>query len=324
MLPNFAYVKADSVKQAIAHLSDPGARLHAGGTDLLGCLNQGIFPGGKVVSITPIKELRGVKEEAGGIRIGALTTVAAVAASPLINGAWKGLAEAAASVASPQLRNQGTVGGNLCQKPRCWYYRGDFECLRKDGAFCSAVAGDNRYHCLFGGDPCYFVHPSDLAPALVALEAEIRMVGPAGSRVVPATRFFVSPADDYQNETVVQPGEIVTEIMLRKPAEPLVSSYSKIRARGSWDFALVSLALVVSRKAGKVSSCRIVLGGVAPVPWRCSAAEEVLRGQEMSAAVIAEAAQAAVKGAEPLDHNRYKVAMVQGLVEQRLAAVAGA
>ena len=166
MLPAFAYVRPQSIPETIKHLTDQGARAHAGGTDLLGCLRDGVFTSSKLVSLGSLQELRGIRETGGGIRIGALTTITEVATSPLVRKQYPVLAQAAREVASPQLRNQGTIGGNLCQKPRCWYYRGEFHCLRKGGPTCFAMAGQNEYHCIIGGDGCYIVHPSDIAPAL--------------------------------------------------------------------------------------------------------------------------------------------------------------
>ncbi len=204
MLPNFAYVRARTLKEAIKHLSVQGAVLHAGGTDLLGCLRDHVFGAQRLVSISRIKELQGIKPTAsGGLRVGALTSLAEVAANTLVRGRYPALAQAAQEVGSPQLRNQGTLGGNLCQKPRCWYYRGEFHCLRKGGRICYALKGENQYHCILGGAGCYIVHPSDTASALVALDARLRIVGPQGERTLAVEDFHVSPSQDSQRETVL-------------------------------------------------------------------------------------------------------------------------
>lgn len=189
MLPAFHYVPVSSVEEGIRHLSEGNARLHAGGTDLLGCLRDHVLRGEKLVSISGIRELKGIREERGGLRIGALTTVAEVAQSPLIRKLYPGLAQAALEVGSPQLRAQGTIGGNICQKPRCWYYRGDFHCIRKGGDICYAIGGKNPYHCIFGA-ACCIVHPSDTAPALSALQAKVKIAGPKGQRSVPIEKFL--------------------------------------------------------------------------------------------------------------------------------------
>jgi len=322
MLPNFDYVRVEEVKDAVRHLSAPGARAHAGGTDLLGCLENGVLEAKTVVSLGRVKELKGIREQGGRLRIGAMTSIAEIARHPLIQERYRALTESASEVASPQLRNQGTIGGNICQKPRCWYHRGDFHCLRKGGEICYATAGDNRFHCIFGGDPCYMVHPSDTAPALVALQAELWIVGPKGMRTVAAADFFVLPSKDVKNETVLQPGEIVTDILLPRPAEGLRSSYRKVRARGAWDFALAGVAIAAEMQAGTVKACRLVLAGAAPIPWRSKEAEAKLTGKHLTAETIAAAAETAVAAAQPLDANTYKVPMFQGLIEQELRRLA--
>ena len=324
MLPSFSYIKVKSVREAARELSSDRVRPLAGGTDLLGCLRDGVFQADKLVSLGGLAELKGIRETAKGVQIGALTPVSELAESETLRRRYTALAQAASEVASPQLRNQGTLGGNLCQKPRCWYYRGEFECLRKGGEICYATAGDNRYHCIFGGDPCYYVHPSDTAPALIALEAAVVIVGPRGSRTAPAERFFVPPSQNPKVETVLQPGEIVTEIRLPAAWDGAISSYRKVRARGAWDFALAGLAVAFQMSGKQITKCRLVMSGVAPVPWRLVRVEEMLTGHELTPELAAKAAEAAAQGAEPMDHNAYKVTLTQGLVEQQLKAIAGA
>ena len=324
MLPGFDYVRPRSVQAALTHLSSEGAVAHAGGTDLIGRLRERIAPVGKVVSLSDLAQLRGIAETPeGGLRIGALTTLSALAGHPLVQTRYAGLAQAAAEVGSPQLRNQGTLGGNLCQKPRCWYYRTDFTCLRKGGGTCFAVDGESQFHAVFGGGGlCYMVHPSDPAPALIALNASVRVAGPKGTRDVPLEKFFVPPEVDLQRETVLAHGEIVTEIRLPAPAAGTRSSYRKVRARRSWDFALVGLALNLRFEGQRVAGGRVVLSGVAPVPWRSTAAEQVIRGRELSPDVIAAAAKAATAGAEPLEKNGYKITLIQGIVAEELSRLA--
>ena len=195
MLTNFSYLRPKTVKEAVKALSSGGAVLHAGGTDLLGCLRDHVSDVKKMVSISGLKELKGIMSTPdGGLRIGALTTITEVAESRVIRENYTALAQAAQEVASPQLRNQGTLGGNLCQKPRCWYYRGEFHCLRKGGEKCFAVSGENQYHCILGGGPCFIVHPSDTAPALAAFDAHVRITGPKGARTVASRSFACRPA----------------------------------------------------------------------------------------------------------------------------------
>jgi xanthine dehydrogenase YagS FAD-binding subunit len=320
MLPNFDYVRPKSVQAAVAQLSADGARAHAGGTDLLGCLRERILPTGRLVSLNDLRELQGVSETAeGGLRIGALTTLSALAEHPVVRKRYAALAQAASEVGSPQLRNQGTIGGNLCQKPRCWYYRADFTCLRKGGDTCFAVDGENQFHCIFGGGGvCFIVHPSDTAPALAAFNATVRVVGPKGVRNVPLDKFFVLPEVDVQRETVLARGELVTEIRIPPPGPGTRSSYRKVRARRAWDFALAGVALALRFEGRRVVDGRVVLSGAAPVPWRSTEAEQALRGRELTAEVVAAAAKAATAGAEPLEKNGYKIPLIQGMIADEL------
>ena len=323
MIPSFSYIRARSVDEAVRYLSLDDAKVHAGGTDLLGCLRERIFDVTTVVSIAGLKELTGIGETpAGGIRIGSLTTIAEVARNPVIRSKYRALSMAAAEVASPQLRHQGTIGGNLCQKPRCWYYRGEFHCLRKGGDQCFAVEGENAYHCIFGGDNCFIVHPSDTAPALIALQASVTIVGPNGRRSMPVENFHMLPSEDYTRETALAPAEIVTEIVLPPPAEGLRSSYRKVRARRAWDFALAGVALAIVFTGDQAADCRVVLSGAAPVPWRSTEAEEVIKGGRLDRVRVVTAAEAAVKNAEPMEQNEYKIPLFRGLIEQQLMAIA--
>jgi len=322
MLSNFAYVRAGSLEEAVDQLSSNNARIHAGGTDLLGCLRDGVFTADKVVSISRIKDMRGISRTGdGGLRIGALTTLSEVAHSRLIMDRWAALAQGASEAASPQLRNQGTIGGNLCQKPRCWYYRGEFHCLRKGGDTCFAYKGENQFHCIFGGDMCFIVHPSDTAPALVALDARVRVVGPGGNRIVPMEQFYVLPGEDVQKETVLDPEEIVTEIVLPPPNTGVRSYYRKVRARRSWDFALAGVALAMRFNGRIVEKARVVLSGAAPIPWRSKEVEEVITGRPLDAETIKRASDAVVKNAEPLEHNGYKIPLFRGLMEEVLSSL---
>ncbi|HVN33169.1 MAG TPA: xanthine dehydrogenase family protein subunit M [Thermoanaerobaculaceae bacterium] len=323
MLPNFGYVRPTNLADALRHLATPGARVHAGGTDLLGCLHDGVFAADTIVSLSAIPDLRGIRPASdGGLLIGAMTTLAEVAAHPDVVGRYPTLAQGAAAAASPQLRNQGTIGGNICQRPRCWYFRGEFHCARKGGEKCFAVEGENQYHCIFGGDVCYIVHPSDTAPALVALEALVRITGPDGSRSVTAEKFFFLPSIDFTRENVLKGGEIVTEIVLPPQPRGARGTYRKVRARGSWDFALTGAAVAATIRDRTVERARIVLSGVAPAPWRVPEAERAILGKHLDARTVRGAAAAAVRGAQPLAENGYKVEMLRGTVEGALLAIA--
>lgn len=323
MLPAFTYVRAKSVAEGVRQLAAPGTRIHAAGTDLLGCLRDGVFKAEKLVAIGGLKTLQGMGPvAAGGVRIGALVTHREIAADETIRKSYTALAQASASVASPQLRNQGTIGGNLCQRPRCWYFRGDFHCLRKGGDMCYAAAGENQFHAVFGGDKCFIVHPSDTAPALIALGAKVRIAGPGAPRLVPLASFFVGPGKVITKETILEKNEIVTEVLLPAAEPGLRSSYRKVRARGAWDFALAGIALALVVADGRVQRARVVFSGVAPVPWRSEAVERAITGQALTADVVAAAAEAGVKGAEPLEKNGYKVPLLKGIITESLLAMA--
>jgi xanthine dehydrogenase YagS FAD-binding subunit len=323
MLPNFSYVRVDSVQDAVESLAAGDNRVLAGGTDLLGCLRDRVFSTETVVSISRLDKLRGIGETLdGGLRIGALTTLTELTENPLIRQRYPGLAQAALEVASPQLRHQGTIGGNLCQKPRCWYYRGEFQCARKGGNLCYAFGGENQYHAIFGSDgKCCMVHPSDLAPVLVALEAAARVTGPRGNRLAPLEKFYVLPSENVEKETVLEPAEVVTEIVLPTSIPGMRCSYRKVRIRRAWDFALAGVALAIVFKDRVVERARVVLSGAAPVPWRCREVEEALTGKPLDASTIASAAQAGVKNAEPLEHNGYKIPLFKAVLEEELTAI---
>jgi xanthine dehydrogenase YagS FAD-binding subunit len=319
MMTGFSYMKVKSVKEAVSGLSQGGARVHAGGTDLLGCLRDQVFAADVIVSISGLTELKGISATPdGGLRIGALATIREISESLTIRERYPALAQAAFEVASPQLRNQGTIGGNLCQKPRCWYYRGEFHCLRKGGDRCYAVAGENHYHCIFGGDRCYIVHPSDTAPALAAYKATVNIAGPVGMRSVSIDHFFVPPSKDVTKETVLEKGEIMTEITLPPLPAGVKSSYRKVRARQSWDFALAGVALSLQMAGNSVSAARIVLSGAAPIPWRPIDAERALAGNVLDPGVIKRAAALTVGNAMPLKHNAYKIPLFRGMIEEEL------
>ncbi|MGP8243958.1 MAG: FAD binding domain-containing protein [Bryobacteraceae bacterium] len=324
MLNQFTYQRAGSIKEAVEAANRPGTRILGGGTDLLGCLRDEVFSAERLVSLTGVKELKGIRARAGGgLRIGALATLAEIAGHAKVVESYAVLAQAAASAASPQLRNQGTLGGNLCQRPRCWYFRGDFHCRRKGGETCFAEIGESQFHCIFGGDRCYMVHPSDTAPALVALDAKVSIAGRKGLRTVPLATFFVTPTTSIIKENVLDPGEFVTEVLLDPPLPGTRSTYRKVRDRGAFDFATAGAAIVLATAERKIRAARVVLSGVAPIPWRSVDAEKALVGKTLDAAAVTEAAAAAVKDALPLSENEYKVPLVRGMLEETLLKLAG-
>jgi xanthine dehydrogenase YagS FAD-binding subunit len=290
---------------------------YAGGTDALARMKEGLITPEQVIDLKTIAELSGIKENKKEIDIGAVTTLSDLAAHPAIQ-AITGLREATLSVATLQLRNRGTVGGNLCQRPRCWYYRSRrFPCLRKGGDVCFAVNGENKYHAILGGDPCFIVHPSDLAPMLVALQAGVMIRHPRGENRLALEEFFTLPAKDVRHENVLAPQEIVTRILV--PKNKLVRShYIKFRERQSFDFAMVSVAVAAQVGGKAVRDLRIVYGGVAPKPWRARKAEEVLEGKTVTEELLAQAAKVELAEAMALDQNGYKIILAKNLLKRAM------
>ena len=325
----FEWANATSVDEAVKLLvplavserADPDdkPRPMGGGQDLLTTMKAYITRPPRVVNLKTIAGLNGIAATPnGGLRIGALVTLTQLGADPRVQKDYPGLAEAVHAIATPQIRNLGTVGGNLGQRPRCWYFRLDgVNCLKKGGTDCYAKPGENKYNAIFATDgPCVIVHPSDLAPMLTALGATVAVTGPGGPRTIPIAKFFHLPADgSVRTENVLGDGDVVTEITL--PPAAGRSTYLKFKERESLDFAMASVAAVVS--PGKVS---LVLGGVAPVPWRCEAAERFLAGKTLDEATIAKAAALTTDGAKPLAKNGYKVPLTQTLVRRALTRLA--
>lgn len=332
----FEWINAGSVNEAVQLLGstpappdpDEAPQPIAGGQDLLTTMKDYLVRPSRLVNLKHIAGLNQIKSDGkGGLTIGALVTISQLEQHPNVHKLFPGLSEAALSIATPQIRNLGTVGGNLCQRPRCWYFRlEDVVCLKKGGSQCYAVEGENKYNAILGGGPSYIVHPSDLAPMLVALGASISASGPQGKRTIPLNRFFTLPSEgSIRRENVLGNQEIITQINL--PASPVAahSTYLKFKERDSLDFALASVAAAVSFRPRKtVSQARLVLGGVAPIPWRATEAETYLAGKSLSPDVLAEAARLALKGAEPLEKNAYKIPLTQTLVRRALAKLGNA
>jgi xanthine dehydrogenase YagS FAD-binding subunit len=266
--------------------------------------------------------LAGVTPEKGGLRIGAMTRIVDLAGDAAVARDCPGLKEAALSLATPQLRNVGTVGGNLCQRPRCWYYRdAEVVCRKKGGFNCFAFQGRNKYHALFGGGSCYIVFPSDLAPALISLGATATVATVKGDKELPLGSFYALPDVDVSRETVLGKGEFLKSVWVPAPKAGQKSAYVKIKERGTWDFALVSAAVRGVMKDGALAEISIVMGGVAPVPWRLKKAEDVMRGKPVTEALIRAAADAALADASPLRENGYKADLVFAALKRAVMAV---
>ena len=320
----FEYVNPSELKEVPGLLGNGRGReavLIAGGIDLLGELKDNLAAPERLVNLKALPDLRYIRHGKDGVKIGATTTLTEVVADGKIQKAYTALAQAAESVASLQIRNVGTLGGNLCQRPRCWYYRGEeFYCLKKGGHTCFAVDGNNKYHAIMGGGPCHIVHPSDCAPALISLGASVKVHGPRGEREILLEEFFVFPDDRLQSETVLKPNEVVTEVFIPQPKPGTKSVYFKFKEKGTMDFASSAVAVAAHAEGGVCRSVRVVLGGVAPRPWRSEAAERALTGKRATDAVLAEAADAALADAEPLKDNAYKVPLTKALMQRAVKA----
>jgi xanthine dehydrogenase YagS FAD-binding subunit len=293
-----------------------------GGSDLLGMVKEFLVKPDVLVNLKTIKGLDQVAPATSGVNIGGLITLDTLGSHPLIRSQYSVLAEAAETVATPQIRNVGTLAGNVCQRPWCWYFRNGFPCLKNGGDQCFSIVGDNRFHAIFGGGPSYIVHPSDTAPALVALDAKFRIVGPSGERVVPAADFFVLPQKDATKENVLAVDEVLAEVQL-PPAHPgRRSTYNKVLDREAWTHAVVSAAVVLDMDNEVCRRASIVLGGVAPIPWRLPNVERLLTGQRVTPELAAKAGEAAIVGAQKLSKNAYKLPMTKALVRRTVLALA--
>ncbi len=302
------------------------AALIAGGTDLLSEIRDGTAAAAMLVALDGVADagLRGVSETAdGGVHIGALTTIAAIAADGSIRRRYAALAQAAGGLATPQVRNLGTLGGNLNQRPRCWYYRHPLTvCLKRGGDRCYALAGVSKYLCITGGDRCFIVHPSDTAVALTALGATASIASGDGAvRRLPIADYFTGPDVDLTRENVLRPGEILVDVSLPPLPAGTESVYLKARERESGDFALVSVAAVVSATDGVIRRASVVLGGVAPKPYRAAGAEGYLVGRRVSAVAPAEAGAVAIAEPRPLRDNGYKAPMAANLVARAVGSL---
>lgn len=319
-----------SLKEAVA-LLDPAdkarrrVRILAGGQDLLSEMKEHVVEPSSLVNIKHIPGLDRLEvDPKQGLHIGALVKLADVAVNEHVRKSFPALATAAESVGSPQIRHEGTLGGNLCQRPRCWYYRNEnILCLKKGGDRCYAATGENKYNAILGGGPVYIVHPSDTATALVALGASANIVGRKGNRTVLLEKFFILPTVDPTRENVLAPDEILTSITV--PASPLAakSAYLKFKEKESMDFALSAAAVALQIVEGRVAASRIVLGGVAPIPWRAPKAESLLKGKVITESVLRAVADAALEGAQPLEHNGYKVPLTKAMVRRAILTAAG-
>jgi xanthine dehydrogenase YagS FAD-binding subunit len=327
-MKTFANVNPRNLQQA-ATLSQQARRdgrepaFAAGGSDLLGQVKERIVSPDLLINLRAIKGLDQIAPSNTGVNIGGLVTLDTISHHPLIRSDYAVLAEAAETVATQQVRNVGTIAGNINQRPWCWYYRNGFPCFKAGGNQCFSVTGENQFHAILGGGPSFIVHPSDTAPALVALNARFRIVGPSGERTVPASEFFVLPRQNAARENVLAEDEILAGIQLPLASGNTRSTYYKVMDREAWTHAVVSAAIILEIDQDQTCrSARIVLGGVAPIPWHVPDAERLLTGQRVTPELAAKAAEAAIAGASPLHKNAYKVPLTKTIVERSILSLA--
>ena len=311
----FSYIQPKSIEEAVKF--GDAAQLYAGGTDLIGLMKDDIIQTDKVINLKNLKGLDNIEDKGNkGIEIGPLVKITDLIENKTIQEKCPLLIQTAKEIASPQLRNMGTIGGNICQRPRCWYFRGDFDCIRKGGDTCFAVSGENKYHCIIGGGPCYIVHPSDLAVALLALDVKIEITSKSGQKTVPVNDFFILPENDETKENILKPGEVVTKIIVPKQNDNLKTAYIKFKERASWDFAVVSVAAILETDGNMIKKGKLAFGGVAPRPWMNMDINSKLSGLKTDEASVDAFTSSLFKDAEPMEKNEYKVILARNLVKR--------
>jgi xanthine dehydrogenase YagS FAD-binding subunit len=314
----FEWVQATSVEAALSQLAE-GATAKAGGVDLLDMMKEGIEAPKRLVNLRAIPGLDRIEEDAKGLKLGPLVTLTQIAESAVVRKRWGALAEAAFKAATPQIRNMASVGGNLLQRPRCWYFRSsEFHCLKKGGDQCYAIPGENQYHAIFDNDVCAIVHPSAAAIPLMAYGATLEITSSKATREQPLETFFVHPREDVLRENSLGAGEMITAIRVPVPKAGTKATYLKQGEKESFDWPLADVAAVLEMSGSTVRKASIVLGAAAAVPRRASAAEAYLAGKRLDDATAREAARLAMEGATPLSNNGYKVAMFQAVVARAL------
>jgi xanthine dehydrogenase YagS FAD-binding subunit len=321
----FQYASPTTLQEALDNLASNWgeADILAGGTDLLSLMKDEIHTPKKVVGLRGIKELRGISKSGGNIRIGAMVTIQELADNKQIRNDYPALVQAGEGIHSPQMRSMGTVVGDLLQRPRCWYFRAGMGLLAKDGSGKPLVPnGENRYHAILGNKgPAYFVNASSFAPAMIALGAKVKLVSKSGSREVEVEKLYRAPSGDSERELDLRPDELVTEILL--PSTSNRSATYEVRERQLLDWPLTAAAVSLEMSGNTVKSARVVLGHVAPMPWRSPQAEQALAGKTVNEEVAMAAGQAAVAMATPLSHNQYKVQLARVAVKRAVLAAAG-
>ncbi len=320
----FEYANPTTVKDAVALLGDSwaDAAVLAGGTDLISLMKDYVVSPKRVVNIKGIKELHAVSQQGGGMRLGATATIEEVLNYAPVRNNFPALYEAARGITSPQIRNMGTVGGDICQRPRCWYFRQGHGVLAVKDGKSLVEAGENRYHAIFGDGPAKFVSASSFGPALVALGAKIRVAGKAGIRELDAAKFFIDPKTADQREIALGPNEIVTDIFVPGSRNVRNATY-EVRHKDALDWPLVTASVALTMDGNKVKSANVVLGHVATTPWMADQAAKFLAGKQIDESVAEKAGEAALVGAKPLSDNAYKVHLAKVAVKRALLAASG-
>ncbi len=322
----FSNANPKDMREAVSMLSQArqqgrNASIVGGGSDLLGMVKEHLVQPDVLVNLKTIRGLDQIEHQRGNVKIGGLITLDALSRDQRIRKEYTVLAEASENVGTPQIRNAGTLAGNVCQRPWCWYFRNGFPCLKNGGNICFSASGENQLHAIFGGGPSYIVHPSDTAPALMALDAQFHIAGPSGERVLPASEFFQLPRVDASRENVLVKDEILSAIQLPAARPGVRSTYHKVLDREAWTHAVVSAAIVLEMDQQICRSARVVLGGVAPIPWRLPKVEAMLVGQRITPELAAQAGDASIEGARPLAKNKYKLPLTKAVVKRTLLSL---
>jgi len=322
-MKTFSNANPRDVQQAVklaqdAHKSGKAVSFSSGGSDLLGLVKERIVKPDVIVSLRGLSNANQIAAAPSGLTIGGEATLDDISKHAAVKQQYAVLAEAAGSVATPQIRNVGTIAGNVAQRPWCWYFRNGFPCYKAGGNQCFSFAGENEFHAIFGGGPSYIVHPSDTAPALMALGATFRVVGPGGERRIPASEFFVLPRVNAQQENVLGNEDVIVSVQVPALKSGTRSTYTKILDREAWTHAVVSAAVVLEMDQQVVRRASVVLGGVAPIPWRLPEVEKMLSGQRLTEDLAAKAGEMAVAGARALSKNAYKIPLTKNMVKRTL------
>jgi xanthine dehydrogenase YagS FAD-binding subunit len=321
---SFEWTQAATVDDALAGLKDD-AVFKGGGVDLMDMLKENLIAPPRIINLRTVHELDFIEDNAdGGLKIGPLVTLARLSADPKVKAKWPILADAVGRAATPQIRNMATIGGNLLQRPRCWYFRSEqFPCRRKGGEICYSQEGENQYHAIFNNQLCAIVHPSAAATPLVALGGSVVLKSAKGEREVEAERFFVLPNQDLHHENVIRPDEILTAIKLPAPPEGTKSAYVRQGEKESFDWPIAEVAVVLEREGDTCRKASIVLGAAAPAPHRATEAEQLLLDKRIDEALAGDAAKAALRGAHPMTQNAYKLTIFETLIRRTILAAVG-